>query len=115
MATPLVTFVEEGNAVDYTPGADVEAGSVVVQNDLVGVTKRKIVANEQGAIHVSGVFEFPKATGAGSAIDVGLDIFWDEAEQVAKTDSETGANKKLGKTVLVTVDADEFVRVRMSQ
>lgn len=115
MATPLVTFVEEGNALDYTSGADVEAGAVVVQNDLVGVTKRKILANEQGAIHVAGVFDFPKSSGAATAIDVGLDVYWDDAEQVAKTDSEAGANKKLGKTVLATVDADEFVRVRMSQ
>lgn len=115
MATPLVSFVQEGSALDYTPVADVEAGVVVIQNDLVGITKRSILANEQGALHVAGVFEVPKATGAGSAIDVGLDVYWDAVEQVAKTDSEAGANKKLGKTVLATVDADEFVRVRLSQ
>ena len=115
MATPLVTFVQEGSALDYTPVADVEAGAVVVQNDLLGVIKRKILADEQGAIHVAGVFDFPKATGGGAAIDVGLDVYWDVVEQVAKTDSETGANKKLGKTILATVDADAFVRVRMAQ
>lgn len=115
MAIPLVTFVQEGSAIDYTPVADVDAGVVVIQNDLVGITKRSIKANDQGALHVAGVFEFPKATGAGSAMDVGVDVYWDAVEQVAQTDSEAGANKKLGKTVLATVDADEFVRVRMSQ
>lgn len=115
MATPLVSFVQEGSAIDYTPVADVDAGTVVVQNDLLGVTKRSIVANEQGALHVAGVFEFPKATGGGSAIDVGLDVYWDAAEEVAKTDDEAGANKKLGKTIAATVDADEFVRVRLRQ
>lgn len=112
---PLVTFVQEGSAVDYTPGADVAAGDVVVQNDLVGVTKRAILANEQGAIHVAGVFDFPKATGVGTAIGVGLAVYWDVAEQVAKTDDETGANKLIGKTVAAAGDNDTEVRVRLSQ
>ena len=115
MATPLVSYVQEGSAIDYTPVADVAAGAVVVQNDLLGVTKRSILANDEGALHVAGVFEFPKATGGGSAIDVGLDVYWDDAEQVAKTDDEAGANKRIGKTVLAATDADEFVRVRLSQ
>lgn len=59
MSIPLVTFVQEGSAIDYIPVADVAAGAVIVQNDLLGVTKRKVVANEQGALHVAGVFEFP--------------------------------------------------------
>lgn len=112
---PLVTFVYEGGAVDYTPGADVEAGEVVVHNDLVGVTKRKILANEQGALHVDGVFDFPKATGGGSAIGVGLDVYWDVAEQIAKTDAEAGANKLIGKSVAAADDNDASVRVRVSQ
>ncbi|GIX05042.1 MAG: hypothetical protein KatS3mg114_0911 [Planctomycetaceae bacterium] len=112
---PLVTFVQEGSAVDYTPNADLEAGAVVVQNDLVGVTKRKVLANELGALHVAGVFDFPKAAGVGTAIAAGLNVYWDVAEQVAKTNSETGANKLLGKTTAAAGDNDATVRVRMSQ
>jgi len=33
------TFVQEGCLIDYTPGADVLAGAVVVQGELVGVAK----------------------------------------------------------------------------
>ena len=112
---PLVTFVEEGLAVDYTPNTDVEAGEVVVQNDLVGVTKRKIPADEQGALHVAGVFDFPKATGGSTAIAAGLKVYWDVADQEAKTDDESGANKLLGKTIAAAADADDTVRVRLSQ
>ena len=32
-------FIHDGDEIDYTPGADVSAGDVVVQGDLVGVTK----------------------------------------------------------------------------
>ena len=110
-----VVFVHDGNSIDYTPSADVTAGDVVVQNDLVGVAKLDIPAGTLGALAVTGVFDFPKATGAGSAIAVGESVYWDAAEQVAKTDSEAGANKLLGKTVAAAADNDTTVRVRLSQ
>ena len=113
MAT--ATFVHEGGAIDYTPGSDVAAGDVVVQTDLVGVAKQPIAANKLGALAVVGVFDFPKATGGGSAITAGTKLYWDVAEQVAKADDETGANKLIGKAVLSAGDNDATVRVRMSQ
>ena len=112
---PLVTFVQQGDAIDYTPNAAVEAGAVVVLNDLVGVTKRAIPANSLGALHVVGVFEFPKATGAGTAIAAGVNVYWDVADSEAKTDSESGANKLIGKSVAAAGDNDPTVRIRMSQ
>ena len=65
-----VTFVQEGKAIDYTPSSAVAAGDVVVQGDLVGVTRTPIPAGTPGSLAVSGVFDFPKATSAGSAITV---------------------------------------------
>ena len=112
---PTAVFVQEGDQIDYTPGSAVAAGAVVVQGDLVGVAKQPIAANALGALAVSGVFDFPKATGGGSAITAGATVYWDEAEQVAKTDSETGANKLIGKTTAAAGDNDATVRVRMSQ
>jgi predicted RecA/RadA family phage recombinase len=111
----LVEFVQEGNAVDYTPGSDVAAGAVVVQGDLVGVSRTPIAANAPGSLAVSGVFDFPKATGTGSGIAAGATAYWDAADQEAKTDDESGANKLLGKTVRAAADADATVRVRLSQ
>jgi predicted RecA/RadA family phage recombinase len=111
----VATFVEEGNAIDYTPGSDVAAGAVVVQGDLVGVARTPIAANMPGALSVTGVFDFAKATGTGSGIGAGAIVYWDVALQQAKTDDETGANKRLGKTVRAAADADATVRVRLSQ
>ena len=113
MATAV--FVQAGDQVDYTPGSAVAAGAVVVQGDLVGVAKQPIAANALGALAVSGVFDFPKATGGGSGIAAGVNVYWDVADQEAKTDSETGANKLLGKTTAAAGDDDTTVRVRMSQ
>jgi predicted RecA/RadA family phage recombinase len=109
MAT--ATFVQEGDAVDYTPGADVAAGDVVVQGDLVGVAPRPIAANTLGALAVAGVFDFPKATGGGSALTAGTVVYWDATNKVA-TATSTG-NKQLGRVVTAAADADATVRVRL--
>jgi len=43
-------FIHDGKSIDYTPTADVAAGDVVVQNDLLGVAKLDIAANALGAL-----------------------------------------------------------------
>ena len=114
MAT--ATFVHHGDSIDYTPGSDLSAGDVIVQNDLVGVAKRAIPANTSGALDVAGVFDFPKATGGGTAIDAGLDVYWDAAAEEATTDPGSGSvNKKIGRSVADADDNATHVRVRLSQ
>jgi len=113
MAT--ATFVHDGNSIDYTPGADVAAGAVVVQEDLIGVARTQIASGVLGSLAVTGVFDLPKATGASTAIAAGASVYWDVADQQAKADSESGANKLLGKVVKAAADADATVRVRLSQ
>lgn len=109
------TRVQEGHSLDYTPSVAVSAGDVVVQGELVGVAPVDIPANQLGAIQVDGVFDFPKATGVSTGITAGANVYWDVAEQVAKTNAEAGANKLIGKTVRAATDADAIVRVRISQ
>jgi len=113
MAT--ATFIHDGNAIDYTPGSDVAAGDVVVQGDLIGVAKQPISASALGALAVTGVFDFPKATGGGSAIAAGAKVYWDAADTEAKEDDEAGANKYLGKVVAAATDDDTTVRIRLEQ
>ena len=108
-------FIHDGKSIDYTPSSDVTAGDVVVQGDLVGVAKLDIAADALGALAVAGVFDFPKATGGGSAIGAGANVYWDVADGEAKEDDESGANKLIGKTVAAAGDDDETVRVRLSQ
>ena len=108
-------FIHDGNGIDYTPGSDLSAGSVVVQGDLIGITKRDIATGGLGTLELNGVFDVPKTAGVGEAIAAGAKVYWDEAESVAKTDAEAGANKYLGKTVLAAGDDDVTVRVRLEQ
>jgi len=110
-----VDFVQDGRSFDYTPGSAVTAGDVIVLGDLVCVAKLDIPAGVQGALTVSGVFDFPKATGASTAIAAGVNVYWDAADTEAKEDSESGANKLIGKTIAAAGDNDATVRVRMFQ
>ena len=124
------TFIHRGDAIDYTPVAAVSAGDVVVQNDLIGVAKLDIAAGVLGALHVSGVFDFPKATGTNTAITAGAKVYWDAENEIAvdadgyATASGTGTPSDmdydstlpyLGKAIQAADDSDETVRVRMSQ
>lgn len=106
-------FVHEGASIDYTPGANVTAGDVIVQADLIGVAKLDITANKLGALAVEGVFDFAKATGGGSGIAVGTTVYWDDTNNVAT--ATAASNKLLGKVVKAAADADTTVRVRLKQ
>ncbi len=106
-------FRHDGGSIDYTPSADVAAGDVIVQGELVGVAKLDIKAGTLGALAVTGVFDFAKATGGGTAITAGANVYWDDTNNVATT-TATG-NKLIGKCVKAAADADATVRVRMSQ
>ncbi len=108
-------FIHDGSSIDYTPAADVTAGDVVVQGDLIGIAKLDIAADALGALAVTGVFDVPKTAGVGEAIAAGAKVYWDVADGIAKTDDEAGANKYLGKVVAAAGDTATTVRVRLEQ
>lgn len=108
-------FIHNGDSIDYTPQAHLTAGAVVVQGDLIGVTKIDIPAEVLGALAVTGVFDFPKATTVGSAIPAGAKVYWDAANTLATTDDDSGANKYAGKSIRAAGDTDPVVRVRLEQ
>ncbi len=109
----MTTFVSDGSAIDFTPEADIAPGSVIVQGDLVGVTSRLIPANTTGGLAVTGIFDFPKAKGAGTAIAIGVQVYWHTDTLAANATANGG--KLIGKCVRAAADADETVRARLSQ
>ena len=111
MAT--ATFIHNGVAIDYTPTVNVPAGAVIVQGELIGMTRTPIAANTLGSLAVEGVFDIAKATGTGTAIAAGANCYWNATTSQATTVA-TG-NKLLGKCIQAAADADAIVRVRLSQ
>ncbi len=80
---------------------------------LIAIAKLDIAANTLGALHPIGVYDMPKASGAGTAIVAGAKVYWDETNKQATATADT--NKYMGKTVKAAADADTTVRVRLEQ
>jgi len=68
----MLTYVQRGDILDYTPETDTPAGTPVKIGDIVGITKLDIKAGQLGAIALTGVYEAPKPEGeeiaAGAAV-----------------------------------------------
>lgn len=110
----MATFIQAGDAIDYTPASDVSAGEVVQQADLIGVATTPIKAGTPGALAVRGVFEFAKKTGTGEDIAAGQMLVWDDANKVAVKPPLAGS-KILGKAVAAAGEEDKTVQVRLFQ
>lgn len=108
------TFVQTGGTIDHTPGSDVAAGAVVVQEQLVGVAVRDIAANTLGALTVEGIFDFPKASGDGG-ISVGEKVYWDPDADLVSTNDASGDHIYVGKCVKTAATGDTTCRARLDQ
>lgn len=107
----IARYVYRGEAIDYTPDADVAAGSVVVIGSLIGIAKLDIKAGTLGALALVGVYDIVKATGEGTVIARGARVYWDTAAQKATTVS-TG-NTYLGEVIVAASATEATVRVRL--
>jgi len=113
--------IAAGEYVDYTPsGADVSAGDVVVQGELVGIAERAIEDGVKGALAVQGIFDVERE--ASTAFTAGDEVWWDadgtseDGNTGAAVDtSDSGTNKFLGYAVEDVADAaaNLYVRVAM--
>ena len=73
----MITYVQRGDILDYTPEPDTPAGTPVKIGDIVGITKLDIKAGQLGAIALTGVYEAPKAE--GEEIAAGAPVAFDPA------------------------------------
>jgi predicted RecA/RadA family phage recombinase len=101
-------FIHEGKSIDFFPDTPTPAGSVIVQESLIGVTKLDIPAGQPGAIHVVGVYDIVKGN---AAIPLGSKVYWDVTTKQAVL-TATG-NPLLGVAVAAAEADETLVRVRL--
>lgn len=107
----MATFVQRGDSIDYSPVAATTAGTVVVQNDLVGVALTDIPAGGAGALAVCGVVSVAKAA---EAIAVGEKCWWDATNsRVTKTKGQLTV--LFGKAVSAAASGDATVNVLINE
>lgn len=83
----LGKYIQEGNAIDYTPVADTPAGTVVVLGDIIGLAGDDIPAGRVGALTIEGVVELPKD---GSAYTAGDTVDFDGNTIIATAGAPVG-------------------------
>ena len=71
-------FYQRGESIDYRPAQAVAAGEVIVQGDLVGITRLDIPAGALGSLAICGVFKVTKKDSV--TFNVGDKVYWDASE-----------------------------------
>lgn len=107
----MAKYVQRGEALDFanSSGSKINAGDVVVLGTRIGVAGGDIANGETGAVHVVGVFEFPKASGA---ITLGAAVYWDATNSKITTTSTS--NTLAGFAVAAAASGDETVLVKIN-
>lgn len=108
MALDFQARLVHGDAqmVDYTPGSDVAAGTVVVQNSVPMIAHRDIEANKKGALAArGGVYE----VACNAAIAAGKPVWWDDTNNRV-TETAT-SNAHFGHSIAASTDSNTVVRV----
>lgn len=97
----------KANMVDYTPGADIAAGQVVVQGNVPMVAHRNIANGVKGALaNKGGVYEVACA----AAIAVGKAVWWDDTNNRV-TETAT-SNTHFGHSIAASSESDTVVLVQ---
>lgn len=104
-------YWQRGEVIDYTAAEALKSGDVVDLTTRIGVAGVDIAAGETGAVHVVGVFEMPKATGA---VTVGQALYWDKAaENITTAAGSSPANTPAGWAVAAAETDDTSVLVKL--
>lgn len=92
----------------YTPGSDLDAGTVVVVNNVCRITHADLKSGKVEAIACGGgIYRVAKATGGSTAIADGKQLYWDDTNNVV-TETSSG-NKKFGVSVSAAGDSDAYL------
>lgn len=68
-------FVQPGEVIDYTAGANIASGQVVLMGARIGVAIKAIANGETGPMQVTGVFNIAKLSTDNMA--QGALLYWD--------------------------------------
>lgn len=102
-------YYQRGETLDHFPTENVENGAVVDLGTRIGVAAAPILAGEQGAIHVVGVFTMTKAD--SEEITQGAAVYYDAAAD-AITTTESG-NTPAGYAAASAAATDTTVLVKL--
>lgn len=104
-------FVQNGDFLEFTAGADVAAGEMVQVGSLFGVATDAVANGAVGVLAMKGVFTLAKENSAGSATTVGGPVYFISGE--VSGDDDTGNRPLCGHALEVAADGATTVKVRL--
>lgn len=87
----MKNYVQSGNRMPFTAGADVASGDPVIVGDIVGIAVGDVANGADGELQLCGVFELAKANAAITAADT---LYWDAGNSNVTTTAS--GNTKIG-------------------
>lgn len=78
-------YWQRGETLDFvnSTGKVIEANTIIVLGQRMGVAGTEIPAGEKGTVHVEGIYSFPKAK--STAITAGALVYWDKTNNCLTT------------------------------
>ena len=108
----MKNFIQEGENITITAGADITSGQLVQFGNLHGVAVAAIANGATGTISLEGIYTLPKLTAAaGDACTAGGPVYF-SAGSVSGTDS-SGTRKLVGHSMAAANQAATTVDVRL--
>lgn len=101
-------FIQPGDVIDYTAGADIANGAVVEFADCIGVALKAIANGATGPVGLEGVYLLAKETGV--AFSVGDKLYWDASNDRL---DKTNTNIPAGIAVAAAASGDTTARVKL--
>lgn len=114
MATSNATYVQRGEALDYTNSTEavIPAGSVVSLTTRIGVAGTNIDPGAVGSIHVVGVFSMDKTD--SEKVAMGDALYFNTATgKITKTGTGTSATPPAGYAAAPSAAAETTVLVNI--
>ena len=110
MATSNATYVQRGEALDYTNSTEavIPAGSVISLTTRIGVAGAAIARDAAGPVQVTGVYRIPKATGA---VTVGQALYWAKSAKNLTTTADSNTPAGWAVAPAGSEDPDVLVKI----
>ena len=108
----MKNFVQRGDVVSLIAPYVLLAGAGALVGAIFGVAQNNVANGAEGQFALTGVFDLPRTTGAGTDWTQGTKIYWDNA---AKTVTKTAAgNTLIGVALTAAAVGDATGRVRLN-
>lgn len=103
-------FVQPGDVIDYTAGANIASGQVVLMGVRIGVALAAIVSGATGPMQVTGVFSIAKLS--TDVVGQGADLYWDNTN--SRLTTTPTANTLAGYAVAASGSGATTVNIKIN-